>query len=101
MSTFSGRVAAITGAGSGIGRALAVELARRGSELGVSDVDGIGLGGTVAQVRELGATVSSRVVDVAGGGVADEVVADHGGCEPHRPAPRLAGAAADTTVRQR
>jgi len=82
MKTFSGRVAAITGAGSGIGRALATELGRRGSEVAVSDVDPTGLAGTVALLEQLGATVTSHVVDVADRSAvaswADKVVADHG-----------------------
>lgn len=37
MKTFSGRVAAVTGAGSGIGQALAVELAKRGCAVALAD----------------------------------------------------------------
>ncbi len=62
---FTGRVAAITGAASGIGRALAVGLARRGAHLALSDVDEAGLAATVAQCEELGAEVSASPVDVA------------------------------------
>jgi short-subunit dehydrogenase len=66
VKTFDGRVVAITGAGSGIGRALAVDLARRGALLALSDIDETGLARTVdlvkaADVRE----VRSDVVDVA------------------------------------
>ncbi len=50
MKNFSGKVAAITGAGSGIGRALALELAGRGCHLALSDVDDAGLAETVALV---------------------------------------------------
>ena len=42
MRSFDGRVVAITGAGSGIGRALAVDLARRGALLAISDVSPTG-----------------------------------------------------------
>ncbi|MFC7343673.1 SDR family NAD(P)-dependent oxidoreductase [Saccharopolyspora griseoalba] len=45
-----GKVAAITGAGSGIGRALANELGRRGAALALSDVDEAGLRETTAQL---------------------------------------------------
>ena len=39
MEGFAGKVAVVTGAGSGIGQALAVELARSGAKLAISDVD--------------------------------------------------------------
>ena len=39
MTSIAGKVAVVTGAGSGIGRALAYELARRGAKLALSDVD--------------------------------------------------------------
>ena len=51
MKDFSGKVAAITGAGSGIGRALAVEVADRGSHLALSDWDEVGLMDTAALVQ--------------------------------------------------
>ena len=66
MKSFDGRVVAITGAGSGIGRALAVDLARRGALLALSDVDASGLDGTVDLVKAAGVReVRSDVVDVA------------------------------------
>jgi short-subunit dehydrogenase len=77
-----GRVAAITGAGSGIGRALAVELARAGTHLALSDVDEVGLAETVATAEGFGVKVTATRVDVADREAverwADEVVADHG-----------------------
>jgi NAD(P)-dependent dehydrogenase (short-subunit alcohol dehydrogenase family) len=61
---FAGRVAVVTGAGSGIGRALALDLARRGARLALSDVDGAGLDETLAQVGALGAQVRTDRLDV-------------------------------------
>ncbi|MEU1231828.1 SDR family oxidoreductase [Streptomyces sp. NPDC005828] len=59
------KVAVVTGAGSGIGRRLAFELARRGARLAVSDVDDIGLGETADRARALGAEVHTAHLDVS------------------------------------
>jgi NADP-dependent 3-hydroxy acid dehydrogenase YdfG len=64
VSEFAGKVAVITGAGSGIGRALALELARRGARLALSDVDTAGLDETVRRARDLGAEVKADHLDV-------------------------------------
>jgi butyryl-CoA dehydrogenase len=73
MKQFSGKVAAITGAGSGIGRGLALELAADRCHLALSDVDDAGLAETVAMVERAtrgsvgsrtGVKVSSARVDV-------------------------------------
>jgi short-subunit dehydrogenase len=58
--TLRGGVAVITGAGSGIGAALANELARRGMHLNAA-----GLEATAAQSRAAGVTVSTHAMDVA------------------------------------
>ena len=82
MKSFNGRVAAITGAGSGIGRALATELARRGCHLALSDINDDGLAETVGMCEGSGVKVTSAHLDVADRAAmfvwADQVVADHG-----------------------
>ena len=65
MSTFEGKVAVVTGAGSGIGRALALDLAKKGAKLALSDIDAEGLAETVRQAQALGADVKSDRLNVA------------------------------------
>ena len=55
MKTLQDKVVVITGAGSGIGRALAVEVASRGSLVAISDVNEAGLAETVELVKAAGA----------------------------------------------
>jgi NAD(P)-dependent dehydrogenase (short-subunit alcohol dehydrogenase family) len=64
MEGFAGKVVAITGAGSGIGQALALELARSGASVAISDVDTEGLAQTEEQVKAIGAPVRSDRLDV-------------------------------------
>ncbi|MFE5218265.1 MULTISPECIES: SDR family NAD(P)-dependent oxidoreductase [unclassified Streptomyces] len=65
MSSVRGKVAAVTGAGSGIGRHLAFELAKRGARLAVSDVDDLGLDETADRAKSLGAEVHAAHLDVS------------------------------------
>ncbi len=65
MKTVNGKVAAITGAGSGIGRATAQLLARNGCRLALSDVNVAGLAETAELCRAAGAQVLATRVDVA------------------------------------
>ena len=82
MKSFSGKVAAVTGAGSGIGRALAMSLARRGCNLALSDVDEAGLAATIEPARRMGVAVSGARVDVSDREAvhrwADRVAEEHG-----------------------
>jgi NAD(P)-dependent dehydrogenase (short-subunit alcohol dehydrogenase family) len=65
MRNLRGKVAVITGAASGIGRALSVALAKEGCALALADVDEAGLEETAARVRAHGVTVSTHRVDVS------------------------------------
>jgi short-subunit dehydrogenase len=82
MRSFNGKVAAITGAGSGIGRELALELARSGCHLALSDVNDARLAETASSCQQLGGNVTVSTVDVSNRdavyGWAEMVVRDHG-----------------------
>jgi NADP-dependent 3-hydroxy acid dehydrogenase YdfG len=82
MSSFRGKVAVITGAGSGIGRALALNLAAKGANLALSDIDADGLAQTVRAAEALGARVKADRLNVAERdevlAYADDVVAHFG-----------------------
>ncbi len=81
MRTLQGAVAAITGAGSGIGRALAIDLAKRGADVALADWDEAGLAGTAALLPPE-RKVTTRRVDVSDRGAIDAwrdaVAADFG-----------------------
>lgn len=72
MKTLANKVVAITGAGSGIGRALAVRCAGLGARLALSDVNEASLDEAVARCRAVGAEVHRERVDV---GRRDEIYA--------------------------
>lgn len=65
MKNFTGKVAAITGAGSGMGRSLALRLAKEGCGLALSDVNAAGLQETAELLQPFGVRVTTQVLDVA------------------------------------
>ena len=64
MSGFAGKVCVVTGAGSGIGQALAIELARSGAKLAISDVNTEGLAETEERIKAIGAPVKADRLNV-------------------------------------
>lgn len=64
MEGFAGKVAVVTGAGSGIGQALAIELARSGAKVAISDVNTEGLAVTEQRIKAIGAPVKADRLDV-------------------------------------
>ncbi len=72
----SGRVAVVTGAASGIGRASAVLLGATGAAVLCADLDAAGAEATAAQLEEAGCRALARRVDVTAPGEVDAVVAE-------------------------
>ena len=65
MKTFKEKVVVITGAGSGMGRYLAVLLAKEGADVSVCDVNEETLNETVEMLRKYNVSVSSHLLDVS------------------------------------
>lgn len=84
MKTFKDRVVALTGASSGIGLALAEELAARGAHLALCDVDEVGLARTQDLCEKRGARVFCTRVDVSDQAAVEQwardVIAHYGVC---------------------
>jgi len=80
-----GRTAVVTGAASGIGRAIAVSLARRACNLALADIDEVGMAGTAELVSGNGINVSRHRLDVADrvavAAFPDIVADEHGGVD--------------------
>ena len=73
MNQFPGAVAVVTGAGSGIGRALAQELAAAGAQLALADINGGGLEQTLALLGS--ARARAYQADVGNASAVDEFAA--------------------------
>lgn len=82
MKSFKDKVAVITGAGSGIGQALAIELARAGAQLAISDIHASNVAGTAEQCSASGGKVKHYQLDCGNRDAiyahADEVMRDFG-----------------------
>ena len=82
MKTISDKIVAITGAGSGFGRALALEVALRGGIPVLLDVNGAALQETAAQVKARGGRSASHVLNICDpaqwSAVAGKVMAEFG-----------------------
>ncbi|WP_205184768.1 SDR family oxidoreductase, partial [Burkholderia sp. LMG 13014] len=84
MRDFANKVAAITGAGSGMGRSLAIQLAQAGCQVSLADKNGVGLAETERIVRAIAPNVrvSTRVLDVGDREAmfawADDTAKEHG-----------------------
>jgi NAD(P)-dependent dehydrogenase (short-subunit alcohol dehydrogenase family) len=65
MPGLAGKRALVTGGAKGIGRAIALELAREGCDIALLDVDEAAAEATAAKIRELGRAAAAAVGDVA------------------------------------
>jgi short-subunit dehydrogenase len=82
VKSLNGKITALTGASSGIGRALAIALAAQGGTVAIADRDADGLAETARLARAAGGTISTHALDVTDEAAVDAfaaaVVTEHG-----------------------
>ena len=76
MGKLDGKIALITGAGSGIGRATAILFAQEGAKVAVVDMDENGADGAVAQITKAGGQAFAFKADVSKAREAEAMVAE-------------------------
>jgi len=76
MRAIRGKVALVTGAGSGLGRAIALRLAREGAALHLADIYRAGLANTALEIRAVGGQSVTTNCDLADPAAIDALVAD-------------------------
>ncbi|NGP09463.1 SDR family NAD(P)-dependent oxidoreductase [Rhodococcus sp. 14C212] len=85
MKEIKGRTAVVTGAGGGMGRSIALELAAEGANVAVVDIDKAAAEAVAAEIGAKGSRATAHAVDVsdldAVWGLADEVYAEFGSVE--------------------
>jgi 3-oxoacyl-[acyl-carrier protein] reductase len=72
----SGRVALVTGGGSGLGRATSLELAASGAHVLVADIDADSASKTAAAIGEHGGSADAVRLDVTDSAAVDSVISD-------------------------
>jgi len=75
VSSTGSRVALVTGAGSGIGRAIAEKLAKNGERVVVNDLNGAAADEVVAQIKESGGKAAAAPGDVSAAEAVQQIVA--------------------------
>lgn len=85
MTEINGKLAIVTGAASGIGRATAIALAKRGARLAISDLDRTGLAETAQRIEAIGGMAATYLLDVADRDAvyafAQDIEGAHGGAD--------------------
>ena len=77
----SGRVALVTGSGAGVGRAIAIQMARAGAEVWINDLHIERAEKVVAEIGEEGGVAHPVVADVADGDAVSAMVGETGGVD--------------------